>query len=192
MRKTIVKRKTTETEIELEIGLDGVGKYEVECKENFFKHMLELFAKNALLDLKLKASGDLEHHIIEDIGICLGQALKEALGEKKGINRYGFFVLPMDESTALVAIDLSGRSNLEFQASFNCSSVEGFSTELMKEFFLAFCREAKCNVFIQLLSGSNEHHKIEAIFKCFGRALRKAIEFDERIGNSIPSTKGSI
>lgn len=192
MRNAIVKRKTKETEIMLELELDGKGNCTVETDEGFFRHMLELFAKNSLLDLNLRAIGDLQHHIVEDVGICLGQAVAEALGGKKGIARYGFFILPMDESAALAAIDLSGRSNLEFQASFKNAQVEGFATELVQEFFLAFCREAKCSIFVQLLCGSNEHHKIEAIFKCFGRALRKAIEIDERVAGEIPSTKGKI
>lgn len=192
MRNAIVQRKTAETEILLELELDGKGKYAVEMNEAFFRHMLELFAKNSLLDLNLRAIGDLQHHIVEDAGICLGQAVAEALGDKKGISRYGFFVLPMDESAALVAIDFCGRSSLVFQAGFCSDSVEGFRTELVQEFFQAFCREAKCSIFVQLLCGSNEHHKIEAVFKCFGRALRKAVELDERIAGEIPSTKGKL
>ncbi len=135
MRKARIERKTRETNVEVELKLDGKEKYEIEVELPFFKHLLELFAKNALVDLRVKASGDLEHHTVEDVAICMGKALKEALGDKRGIARYGFFVLPMDESAALAAIDLSGRSSLVFKAGFERERVEGLSTELVQEFF---------------------------------------------------------
>ena len=192
MRKAIIERKTKETSVFAELLLDGNGVFEAEICEAFFKHMLELLAKNALIDLKIKAIGDLQHHIVEDIGICLGQAFNQALAQKKGIARYGFFVLPMDESAAMTAIDFSGRNSLVFKAGFASQCVEGFQTELVQEFFQAFCREARCSVFVELLAGNNTHHSIEAIFKCFGRALRKAIEIDDKTKQGIPSTKGIL
>jgi imidazoleglycerol-phosphate dehydratase len=211
MRKARIERKTKETEIKIELNLDGNGKSKICTGIGFFDHMLELLAKNSLIDLTVKAKGDLkrdDHHLIEDTGIALGKAVNKALGEKKGIKRYGFeflsktrkpksskgkgfFVLPMDESLAMTAIDLSGRFWLEFNAEFNREKVNDLSTEAIQEFFKAFAENCKCSLHIKLFYGGNEHHKIEAIFKCFGRALRNAIENDPRV-KGIPSTKEKL
>ena len=195
MKRTAkIRRETNETQIELEVNLDGTGKYEINCKVGFLKHMLELFSKNSMIDLKLNAKGDFdidEHHIVEDIGICLGKAVKEALGNKKRINRYGFFILPMDETLALSAVDLSGRSFFVFDAEFKKEFAGEMATELVYDFFDAFSRNAECNLQLKILNGRNDHHKIEALFKAFGRALRMAVEYDER-QEGIPSTKGML
>ena len=195
MKRTAkIRRETNETQIELEVNLDGTGKYEINCKVGFLKHMLELFSKNSMIDLKLNAKGDFDvddHHIVEDIGICLGKAVKEALGNKKRINRYGFFILPMDETLALSAVDLSGRSFFVFDAEFKKEFAGEMATELVYDFFDAFSRNAECNLQLKILNGRNDHHKIEALFKAFGRALRMAVEYDER-QEGIPSTKGML
>lgn len=195
MKRTAnIRRETNETQIELEINLDGTGEYNIDCGAGFLKHMLELFSKQSLIDLKLKAKGDLnvdDHHIVEDIGICLGKAVKTALEEKKGIERYGFFVLPMDETLALSAIDLSGRSYFVLDAKFEREKVGDLSTELVYDFFDAFVRNAECCLQLKILDGRNEHHKIEALFKAFARALKMAVKRDER-QKGVPSTKGVL
>lgn len=191
MRKAFVERKTDETEVRVELNLDGKGKYEVNTPYKFFNHLLELFAKNAMIDLKLQASGDLEYHIVEDTGIVLGEALQKALGNKKGIARYGFFILPMDESLALNAIDLSGRGKLVFDAEFGLKRIEGLSSEVIEEFLESVALNAKITLQFRLLRGNNEHHKAEALFKCFGRALRMAVALDGK-ERKIPSTKGLL
>lgn len=191
MRKAEIERKTNETQVFVELNLDGQGKYAINTPYPFLNHLLELFAKNAFIDLKVNASGDLEYHIVEDIGIVLGEALQNALGEKKGIARYGFFILPMDESLALCSIDLSRRGKSVFDAKFDNQKIEGLSCECIEEFLEALALNAKITLQLQLLKGENEHHKAEALFKCFGRALRMAIAKDER-EKGVPSTKGML
>lgn len=188
------KRKTSETDIRLSINIDGVGKGYINTGIGFFDHMLTLFKKHGMLDLDIIAKGDLQvdgHHTVEDVGIVIGQALKEALGDKKSIKRYGSSYVPMDEALALVVIDLSGRPYLVFQADFTNNKVGDMDTELVEEFFRAFVSNAGVNLHIKVLHGSNNHHVIEAIFKAFGRALDEATMLDERI-DGVMSTKGSL
>ncbi|MBL4694064.1 imidazoleglycerol-phosphate dehydratase HisB [Candidatus Gracilibacteria bacterium] len=196
MRKAKIIRKTNETSVELEINLDGTGKYDIDLELGFLKHMLELFSKQSLIDLKLTAKGDLEvddHHTTEDIAIVLGQALKDAIGDKKGIKRYGSMTLPMDEVLVVAAIDLSGRFSFETNYEAVREQVGDFSTEMMKHFFESVAVNAGMNLHIQYLNpGDNEHHRLEAAFKSFGRALRQAVSIDERCKNLIPSTKGKL
>lgn len=194
MRKSTVKRDTNETQIEVSVNLDGTGEREISTGIGFFDHMLELFAKHSGIDLVVKARGDLrvdEHHTVEDIGICLGQALRKALGDKKGIERYGF-LLPMDESLAMCAIDLGGRSYLVFNYEPKREYVGEFPTELLQDFFQAVAENLVANVHIELKYGRNEHHKIEAIFKAFARAMKMAIAKDIKNPNLLPSTKGKL
>jgi len=195
LRKATVKRKTNETSIVLELNVDGSDERSIDCGIGFLNHMLDLFAKHGSFDLSIRAKGDLEideHHTVEDIGIVLGQAFKKALGEKKGIKRYGFFSLPMDEALANVTVDLSGRSWLVFNAEFEREKVGDLSTELIEDFFQAFAMNAGANIHINLLYGRNAHHKIEAIFKCFAKALKMACEKDKVAKGTIPSTKGIL
>lgn len=193
-RKAVFKRKTTETNISVSVNLDGTGKYKVDTGVGFLDHMLELFSKHSLIDLVVKAKGDLwidEHHTIEDVGICLGSALRMALGEKRGIERYGF-LLPMDESLAQVAIDLGGRSYLVWDVEFNRDKVGDMPTELFEHFFKSVADSLGANIHVILRYGKNEHHKAEGIFKAFARALRFAIARDKRNKDLMPSTKGKI
>ncbi|WP_242841964.1 imidazoleglycerol-phosphate dehydratase HisB [Lachnospira multipara] len=193
-RRATIKRKTSETEISLFINLDGKGDAEVNTGIGFFDHMLKSFAKHGLFDLKLHAQGDLIvdcHHTIEDVGIVLGEAIREALGDKKQIKRYGNFYLPMDEALILCAIDLSNRPYLVFDADFKSDSVGYFDTQMVKEFFYAVSYSAKMNIHIKKMWGENDHHVIEAMFKAFAKALDEASSIDERITN-ILSTKGSL
>ncbi|MFC1615944.1 imidazoleglycerol-phosphate dehydratase HisB [Patescibacteria group bacterium] len=196
MRKAIKNRQTTETQIQIEINLDGNGESQIDIPLGFLKHMLELFAKQSLIDLKIKAKGDIEvddHHLIEDLGIVLGQSIKEALGDKKGITRYGSKIIPMDEVLCLCAIDLSGRYSFETNYQAKREIVNDFSTEMIYEFFNALAVNAMINLHIQYLNpGRNEHHRIEGAFKAFARAIRQAIETDPRTVNQIPSTKGKL
>ncbi|MGI5891432.1 MAG: imidazoleglycerol-phosphate dehydratase HisB [Bacillota bacterium] len=195
MRKIATKRQTNETEIALELNLDGRGIYRIDSGCGFFDHMLELFARHGHFDLELRCQGDTKvdfHHTVEDIAITLGQAFCDALAEKKGITRYGSFVLPMDETLILTAVDLSGRSYLNFEVSINKTKVGDFDTELVKEFMLAFSRTIKASIHIKQLAGENSHHIIEAIFKCFARSLAIAIAIDEKYADEIPSTKGTL
>jgi len=193
MRKSNIKRKTNETDIKLNLNIDGTGNYEIDTRINFLNHMLELFAKHGAFDLKLNAKGDLEvdqHHTVEDVGIALGEAFKKALGDKKGINRAGYFIMPMDESQAIVALDISGRPKLEFKAEFKKEKAGDLDTELVEDFFAGFVNNLSCNLQIKV-TGRSEHHKIEAIFKAFARALRIACSKDKEM-KSLPSTKGLI
>ena len=193
-RKGEYKRKTLETEIEVKIDLDGKGISNLQTEIYFLNHMLTLFARHGFFDLEVKARGDLEvdyHHTVEDIGICLGEAIKKAIQDKKGIKRYGFTVLPMDESLVQVAIDLSGRGQLIYRVQFEQERVGSFEVDLVEEFFRALSYHAGMTLHINLLYGKNSHHIIEAIFKAFGRALDEAIREDNRI-DDIPSTKGII
>ena len=193
MRQSIIKRETTETNINLSLNLDGDGKYEIDIELGFLKHMLELFSKHSLIDLKLKASGDIEvddHHLTEDICIVLGQAIKAALADKRGIKRYGSMTLPMDEVLVLCAVDLGGRFSFETNYQSTREKVGDFSTEMMKHFFESLAINAEINLHIQFLNqGDNEHHKIEAAFKAFARAVREACEIDERAKNLFATTK---
>jgi len=195
LRKAKLGRKTKETNISIEVDLEGKGRSEINTSIGFFDHMLELFSKHSLVDLTIEAKGDLhidEHHTVEDVGIVLGQVFKKALGDKKGIKRYGFFSLPMDEALANVSMDFGGRPWLAFNVEFKREKVGDFSTELVEDFFQAFAINAEANVHISILYGRNTHHKIEAIFKCFARALRIACEKDERVQDVVPSTKGVL
>jgi len=194
-RTAKLKRDTKETQIELELSVDGTGRASVETGITFFDHMLTLFAKHGLFDLTVRASGDIDvdyHHTVEDTGIVLGQALKQALGEKRGIRRYGFFLLPMDESLARVALDLSNRPAFVYHVEYREAMVRDFSIGLVKEFFQAFANEAGCNLHINLEYGEEPHHIAEAIFKCFARALDAATTVDPRLGDELPTTKGKI
>jgi imidazoleglycerol-phosphate dehydratase len=192
-RESSVVRDTAETSIDLRLNLDGTGAYSIETGVGFFNHMLSHIAKHGGLDMSLKAKGDLhvdEHHLVEDVGICLGKCLREALGEKRGIERFGTAFVTMDEALARTVIDLSGRSYLVFLASFSREVINGFSLELVREFFQAVAGEGKMNIHIALLYGANTHHQAEAIFKSFGRALRQAVRVTAQ--NGIPSTKGVL
>ena len=196
MEKRIAKieRKTKETDIKLTINLDGEGKTNIQTGIGFLDHMLDGFARHGLFDLELSVKGDLDvdcHHTIEDTGIVLGKAIAEALGEKKGIKRYGSFMLPMDETLALCAIDLSGRPYLNFQADFTVEKLEDFDTEMFREFFYALSYSAAMNLHLKILDGGNNHHMAEALFKAFGKALDMATMEEPRM-KDIWSTKGSL
>ena len=194
-RETVIARKTNETDIRISLNIDGIGKSEIDTPIGFLNHMLELFAKHGLFDLTVKAKGDTfvdEHHLVEDAGIVLGEAFSKALGEKRGIGRYGFFILPMDEALATAAVDLSGRYSFRFECQFNREKVGDMSTELVYDFWDAFAQNARINLQIKVENGRNDHHKIEAVFKCIARALCMACEIDQRIKEEIPSTKGKL
>jgi imidazoleglycerol-phosphate dehydratase len=199
MRHATIHRQTRETNVRLSLNLDGRGKFDIQTNIGFFNHMLETFAKHGLFDLKIEAEGDLyvdEHHLVEDIGIALGQAFDKALGKRQGIYRFGFyhgyFATPLDEALALVAVDLGGRSALVFKAKFVNKKIGSLPTELLEDFFKAFANDARATVHINLLEGRNDHHRAEAIFKAFAKALRMAVEKDQRNKNVVPSTKGVI
>ncbi|MCI5741119.1 MAG: imidazoleglycerol-phosphate dehydratase HisB [Lachnospiraceae bacterium] len=188
------KRATKETDISLSLNIDGRGNYQVETGIGFFNHMLEGFARHGFFDLEVKAKGDVEvdsHHTIEDTGIVLGTAIKNALGDKKGIRRYGSCILPMDETLVLCALDLSGRPYFSFEGTFTTDSVGGMDTEMVKEFFYAISYAAGMNLHMKILDGGNNHHMIEALFKAFAKALDEATVKDPRI-TDILSTKGSL
>lgn len=194
MRIAKLERKTNETKIVGSLRLDGRGKATITTGIGFFDHMLATFAKQGLFDIELTAKGDLQvdqHHTVEDVGIVLGQLFNKVLGDKQGINRYGFFMLPMDEALAIAAIDLDGRCKLVFDANFSAERVGEFETQLVQEFFEAFVRECRCTLQLKLLEGKNDHHKIESMFKAVARALRMACEKDQR-EMGVPSTKGVI
>lgn len=193
-RKATIKRVTTETNITVTLNLDGTGKHEIDTGVGFLNHMLELFSKHSLIDLTIKAQGDLhidEHHTVEDIGICLGQALLSALGDKRGIERYGF-LLPMDEALAEVALDLGGRSCLVWNVQFEREKIGDLPTELFEDLFKAIADNLRANIHVNLRYGRNEHHKAESIFKAFARALRFAVSRDKRAKDLLPSTKGLL
>lgn len=192
-RSASITRTTNETSVELELNLDGTGEFAINTGHGFFDHMLSHIAKHGKLDLRINAQGDLhvdEHHLVEDIGICFGQALAKALGEKKGIERFGEAFITMDEALARTIIDLSGRNYFVFNAVFSREAINGFALEMVKEFFQAIASEAKMNLHIALLYGGNAHHQCEAIFKSFGRALHSAVNVTG--GENIPSTKGIL
>ena len=195
MRNAAIERKTAETDIALRLELDGTGRSDIQTGVGFLDHMLTLFAKHGRFDLSVTCAGDTwvdDHHSTEDIGIALGEAFREALGEKRGINRYGGMLLPMDEALVLCAIDLSGRSTLRFDMTLPAQKVGTFDTELVEEFFLAFTRSAGATLHLKQLDGSNTHHIIEAAFKGFGRAMRQAVAVDPALSDKIPSTKGVL
>ena len=195
MRVSEIKRKTAETDIVLKISLDGKGESEIDTGCGFLDHMLTLFAKHAHYDLAVKCVGDTDvdyHHTVEDVGICLGKAFIEALGDKKGIKRYGDKILPMDEALILAAVDISGRDHLGYALDIPSYRVGDFDTELCEEFFKAFVREAKLSLHIRQLAGTNSHHIMEGAFKAVARTLSQATELDPRFADEIPSTKGVI
>jgi imidazoleglycerol-phosphate dehydratase len=193
-RSARIHRKTAETDVELELVLEGIGEARVDTGVGFLDHMLALLAKHAVFDLSVKAVGDLEvdqHHTVEDVGICLGQALREALGDKAGIRRYGHFALPMEETLATAVLDLGGRAYFVFQADFPTYKIGEFDAELVADFWHAFATNALCNLHITVPYGRNSHHIAEAIFKATARALRTAVEPDPRLPG-VPSTKGTL
>jgi imidazoleglycerol-phosphate dehydratase len=193
-RKAEISRSTKETRVHVQLNLDGSGKSAVQTGVGFLDHMLDLLARHSLIDLSITAGGDLQvdgHHTVEDVGIVLGRALDEALGEKKGIGRYGWAIVPMDESLAQVAIDLSGRAAFVFNVQFTGELIGSFSAELIEEFFKALAANAKMNMHVTVPYGTNNHHISEAIFKATARALRQAVSPDPR-NPGVPSTKGSL
>ena len=193
-RIATIARKTKETDIEVTLNIDGTGKADIETGIGFFDHMLEGFARHGLFDLVVKVKGDLQvdcHHTIEDTGIVLGQAIAKALGDKKSIKRYGSMILPMDETLVLSAIDLCGRPYFVMDAEFTAPMVGNFDTQMVREFFYAISYSAAMNLHLKVLSGFNDHHKIEALFKAFSKALDQATGFDERI-TDVLSTKGAL
>ena len=195
MRTATIKRDTRETQIELTLNLDGTGKASIASGCGFLDHMLELFARHGDIDLTVKCNGDAHvdyHHSVEDIGICLGKAFTEALGDKRGITRYGQFLLPMDETLVLCACDLSGRDYLGWGVELPSMTVGDFDTELAEEFWLAFVRNCPASIHIRQMAGKNTHHILEAIFKGMGRTLKMAVAMDEKHLNEIPSTKGTL
>ncbi|MBP3392836.1 MAG: imidazoleglycerol-phosphate dehydratase HisB [Clostridia bacterium] len=195
MRSAQIDRTTAETKISLSLNLDGRGNSEINTGCGFLDHMLTLFAKHGGFDLTVSCEGDLyvdSHHTVEDIGICLGQAFSKALGDKKGICRYGSMLLPMDEALILSAVDLSGRGHLEYGLTLPAAQIGNFDTELTEEFWLAFVRNSACTLHIQQLAGRNTHHIIEGCFKSVARSLRTAVSIDKDFADQIPSTKGVL
>ncbi len=195
MREAHIKRKTNETDIEMTLSLDGTGKNEIDTGCGFLDHMLELFARHGRMDLTVRCVGDTHvdyHHTVEDVGIVLGQAFAKAVGEKRGISRYGSILLPMDETLILASIDISGRAYLNYDVHIPTPAVGGMDTELVEEFFISFVRNSDITLHIKQLEGKNSHHIIEGIFKAFGRALCKAVFEDKTLGGEIPSTKGIL
>ncbi len=193
-REAYITRKTKETDIEIRLNIDGSGKSDIDTGIGFLDHMLEGFAKHGFFDLTCKVQGDLQvdgHHTVEDVGIVLGQAILQAVGDKKGIKRYGSFILPMDDALALCAVDLCGRPYLNYSCEFTSEKVGYLETELVREFFYALSYSAMMNLHIKMLDGFNNHHKIEAMFKAFSKALDEATKTDERI-TEVLSTKGSL
>jgi imidazoleglycerol-phosphate dehydratase len=195
MRRAVIDRKTTETQIALRIALDGRGTYDVRTGIRFLDHMLELVARHGAFDLTIKAKGDLDvdqHHTVEDLGIALGEAVSGALGNRRGINRAGYFVMPMDETLAVAAVDLGGRPHTVVSLGVNVARVGDLQTELVYDFFEGFAIGARANVHVKVLYGRSSHHKIEAVFKAFARALRVACAKDRRLARMLPSTKGLL
>ena len=195
MRRAVIDRQTTETQIALKIALDGKGRYQVRTGIRFLDHMLELFARHGAFDLTIDARGDLDvdqHHTVEDLGIALGEAVSKALGNRKGINRAGYFVMPMDETLAVAAIDLGGRPHARVDLQVKVVRVGDLQTELVDDFFEGFAIGARANVHLKVLYGRSSHHKIEAVFKAFARALRVAVARDRRLAKMLPSTKGLL
>lgn len=195
MRKSEIIRKTAETDIELTLNIDGSGSGTIDTGCGFLDHMLTLFSRHGRFDLSIKCKGDTyvdDHHTAEDIGICLGKAFKEALGDKKGIKRYGNMILPMDEALILSAVDISGRGYLGYEMQIPTAKVGTFDTELVEEFWLGFIRNAECTLHLRQLAGTNSHHIIEGAFKSVARSLREAVSIDAAFSDEIPSTKGVL
>lgn len=195
MRTATVNRDTLETQVAVSINLDGTGVARFDTGVPFLEHMLDQIARHGLIDLDIKASGDLhidDHHTVEDIGITLGQAFKQAVGDKKGIVRYGHAYVPLDEALSRVVLDISGRPGLEFHCEFTRGSVGGFDVDLFVEFFQGFVNHAGVTLHVDNIRGFNTHHQVETIFKAFGRALRMAVTVDERAAGAMPSTKGCL
>ncbi len=194
-RTAEVSRNTLETQITVRLNLDGAGSSRLAIGVPFFEHMLDQIARHGLLDLEVEARGDLHidaHHTVEDVGITLGQALKQAVGDKKGIRRYGHAYVPLDEALSRVVVDLSGRPGLEYHVDFTRARVGDFDVDLIREFFQGLVNHAGITLHIDNLRGLNAHHQAETVFKAFGRALRMAVEYDPRLGGAVPSTKGSL
>jgi imidazoleglycerol-phosphate dehydratase len=195
VRRAVIDRRTTETKISLSLALDGRGRYDVKTGIRFFDHMLELFARHGGFDLRVDADGDLDvdqHHTVEDVGIALGAAVLEAVGNKRGINRAGYFVMPMDETLAVAAVDLSGRPHTVVDLKGAAARVGDLQTELVHDFFEGFASSARANVHVKVMYGRSSHHKVEAVFKAFARALRVACARDRRLARMLPSTKGLL
>ena len=195
MRKTVIDRRTAETQIKVSLTLDGKGRYDNHTGIRFLDHMLDLVARHGGFDLKVKAAGDLDvdqHHTVEDTGIALGEAVASALGTKRGINRAGYFVMPMDETLAVAAIDLSGRPHCVIDTAVTVQRVGDLQAELVQDFFEGFANAARANVHLKVVYGRSNHHKIEACFKAFARALRVACSKDKRLARTLPSTKGLL
>ena len=195
MRRARLKRETTETRIALDLRLDGQGRYRIHTGIRFFDHMLELFAKHGGFDLTLDATGDLDvdqHHTVEDVGIALGEAVAAAAGTKRGINRAGYFIMPMDETLAVAAVDLSGRPHAVIDLRATTARVGDLQTELVHDFFEGFAAAARANVHVKVMYGRSNHHKVEAVFKAFARALRFAVARDKQLRRQLPSTKGLL
>ena len=195
MRRALIARDTRETSIRLKIGIEGRGRYEVATGIRFFDHMLELFARHGAFDLSLKVNGDLDvdqHHTVEDTGIALGEAIGSALGSRRGINRAGYFVMPMDETLAVAAVDLSGRPHAVVDLHLRVQRVGDLQAELVQDFFEGFAQGARANVHVKVLYGRSSHHHVEAVFKAFARALRVACARDRRLARMLPSTKGLL
>ncbi len=190
MRNATVTRKTSETDIKVKLNIDGSGKFSVSTGTQFFDHMLESFARHGGFDLEITATGDNEHHIVEDVGIALGQALKEAVGDKRGITRFGQAVIPMDEVLILTSVDLGGRTHISLGVKFRKKKIEDLSSEMIEHFVESFASEARMNLHIKFLDGRNDHHKAEAIFKSLAIALKMALAKDAKKG--LPSTKGVL
>jgi imidazoleglycerol-phosphate dehydratase len=192
VRRAVITRKTTETQISLTLTLDGKGRYEVSTGIRFFDHMLELFTRHGGFDLRLRATGDLDvdqHHTVEDVGIALGEAVSKALGDRRGINRAGYFVMPMDETLGVAAIDLSGRIHAVTDLRLKVRSIGDLEADLVHDFFDGFAQGARANVHVKVLYGRSSHHQVEALFKAFARALRYACSKDRRLATVLPSTK---
>jgi imidazoleglycerol-phosphate dehydratase len=195
VRRAVIDRRTKETQIALTIALDGKGRYEVHTGIRFLDHMLELFARHGAFDVRIDAAGDLDvdqHHTVEDLGIALGEAVAKALGNRRGINRAGYFVMPMDETLAVAAVDLGGRPHTVVDLGVKVVRVGDLQTELVHDFFEGFATGARANVHVKVLYGRSSHHKIEAVFKAFARALRVACAKDKRLARMLPSTKGLL
>lgn len=195
MRTSLIKRKTAETDITLNLNLDGSGKSDIDTGCGFLDHMLTLFAKHGRFDLEVKCVGDTnvdDHHTVEDIGISLGLAFKEALGDKKGVTRYGYMILPMDETLILSSVDFSGRAYLNYDLNIPTAKVGTFDTELTEEFFYGFIRNAECTLHIKQLDGKNSHHIIEGTFKSVARTFKEAVKIDSQFADDILSTKGVL
>ncbi len=195
MRRAVIDRRTTETQIALTLGIEGRGRYQVQTGIRFLDHMLELFTRHGAFDLKVKATGDLDvdqHHTVEDLGIALGEAVSMALGDRKGINRAGYFVMPMDETLAVAAVDLGGRPHAVVDLAVRVRLVGDLQTELVHDFFEGFAIGARANVHVKVMYGRSNHHKVEAVFKAFGRALRVACAKDKQLAKMLPSTKGLL